>query len=269
MPVDSSGFVASHRVDAGGNCQVWAGHLSDGTPAFLKKFVESRSWNQEQQALLNWLPRCPSALANLPRLLDQDPGDRTLLISAVAGVSIEKAPLAAGQLEQVMQQAGKWLSALHQLDPQDTDDLSLSDSLPLRLESWIENHGNSLSENEIQKARKLVGDGSLFKSTTRACCHNDYQPRNWLWDGDRIGIIDFEHAHPNHPAFDWVRLETGIWQKAPELRERFIEGYGEETDWSDGAVLDAICAIYAVGCIVWGSRHQEAAIVANGRRILD
>ncbi|MDE0959617.1 MAG: aminoglycoside phosphotransferase family protein [Planctomycetota bacterium] len=269
MPLESSNFVASHRVDAGGNCQVWAGHLSDGTPAFLKQFSESRSWKQEQQALLHWLPRLAPDLAHLPRLLDQDPHDKSLLISAVPGVPIEKSPLAAGQLEKVMQQAGHWLAALHRLDFQDTDELSLSDSLPLRLESWIENHGNSLTENEIAISRQRVGDGSIFKSTPRVPCHNDFQPRNWLWDGLQVGIIDFEHANANHPAFDWVRLETGIWQKAPELRDRFIEGYGEEPLWSDGDVLTAICAIYAVGCIVWGARHGEAAIVANGRRILD
>lgn len=269
MPLESSGFIASHRVDAGGNCQVWAGQLPDGTPAFLKQFAELRSWKQEQQALADWLPRLPAGQANLPRLLDQNPDEKCLLISAVPGVSIEKSPLATGQLEEVMQQAGSWLRGLHRLDPLASDDLSLSESLPLRLESWIENHGDSLTENEIELARQRVGDGSLFKSTLRVCCHNDFQPRNWLWDGHQIGIIDFEHAHANHPAFDWVRLETGIWQKAPELRDRFIDGYGEEPDWSDGEILAAICALYAVGCIVWGTRHREVAVVANGRRILD
>ncbi|MBT6783221.1 MAG: hypothetical protein HOA95_00225, partial [Planctomycetes bacterium] len=83
MPLESSGFIASHRVDAGGNCQVWAGQLPDGTPAFLKQFSELRSWKQEQHALADWLPRLSADRTNLPRLLDQDPDDKSLLISAV------------------------------------------------------------------------------------------------------------------------------------------------------------------------------------------
>jgi aminoglycoside phosphotransferase (APT) family kinase protein len=269
MQNDSSGFIATTRVDQGGNCQVWAGKLPDGTPAFLKKYPQPRSWLQEKQALEKWLPDLSSTWPSLPRMLHHDENARTLVTSTVPGLSVERNWPGLSQMNQVMQQAGKFLCALHRIHHNDSDPMPLNDALPLRLETWISNHQNSLTDREINIAREKVGDGSLFDHDNRVCCHNDYQPRNWLWDGKRFGIIDFEHSNYNHPAFDWVRLETGIWQKHPEMRDRFIEGYGTEPGWSHGAALEAICAIYAVGSIVWGSTHDAVALVADGRRILD
>ena len=268
MPPESQDFTPQARLRPAGNCHVWSGHLADGTRVFLKQYPETRSWLQEKQALKEWQPQLSPDLAHLPQILAEDPADRTLLLSSVPGDSVEQIWTQMEQQDDVMKSAGAFLRALHDLPFEDTDEMPLSDSLPMRLESWIKNLANSLNETEISTARKRVGNGSQFLGDTRVPCHNDFQPRNWLWDGNQIGVIDFEHAHANHPAFDWIRMETGIWLQQPRLRDLFIEGYGKTPAWSAGSARDAVGAIHAVGCIVWGTRHGDESLVSAGRRIL-
>ncbi len=268
MPPDAREFTAEARISAAGSCHVWSGHLADGTRAFLKQYPETRSWLQEQQALKQWLPRLSPELAHLPQILAEDPSEKTLLLSSVPGEIVEQIWSRLEQQDDVMKSAGAFLRALHDLPIEDTDEMPLSDSLPMRLESWIKNHDNSLSEDEICTARKRVGNGTQFEGDTRVPCHNDFQPRNWLWNGSRLGVIDFEHAHINHPAFDWIRMETGIWLQQPRLRDCFIDGYGMAPSWSAGSARDAVAAIHAIGCIVWGTRHEDESLVSEGRRIL-
>ena len=204
----------------------------------------------------------------VPEILHADEESRILVLSAVAGISAEKLPADPTAMDVVMIQAGRFLRSLHQLSIEETDSVPLSEAIVMRLESWIQAGDDNLSHEEIACARQRVGDGSLFREQLRVPCHNDFQPRNWLWDGDRIGIIDFEHAHANHPAFDWIRMETGIWKQQPRLRRRFIEGYQGEPAWAVDEVINAIGAVHAVGCIVWGNRHGDVSFTTQGRSIL-
>ena len=126
----------------------------------------------------------------------------------------------------------------------------------------------SLEEKQILRARQSFVDGNLFDGDQRTLCHNDYQPRNWLWDGKRIGIIDWEHSHPNHPGFDLVRLQVGAWQQQPQLRDSFLDGYGQLPDWLEDERMDAIVALFAIGCVVWGTQHHQKDLVELGQHCL-
>ncbi len=262
------GFSSPDRIGAEGPCDVWQGQYRESGSAFLKRFPSARSWHQEKRALEQWLPGLTIPGGTVPEILHADEKSRILILSQVAGISVEELTTDPSVMDAVMIQAGSFLLTLHQLSVEDTDSLPLNEAIVMRLESWIQAGDDDLSEDEIACARQRVGDGSLFRDQPRVPCHNDFQPRNWLWDGDRIGIIDFEHAHANHPAFDWIRMETGIWKQQPRLRQRFIEGYRGEPPWAVDEVISAIGAVHAVGCIVWGNRNGDVSFTALGRSIL-
>jgi len=261
-------FDAQRRVDPGGSCRVWAGTCSDGSAAFLKWHPQRRSWRQEEQALRQWLPQIAQELANRPELLDSSEQEGLLLISAVAGEPVESGTDSEQELHIIHRQTGVFLRELHRLEVVDEDPVALSKAMPERLQGWIDKADGVLEDDQIVQATKCIGDGSLFANDRRVACHNDYQPRNWLWDGHRLGIIDFEHAHLNHPGFDLVRLQVGTWQESPSLRESFLDGYGQYPDWLDDERMDAIITLFAIGCVVWGTQHHQKKLVELGRRCL-
>ncbi|NRA76478.1 MAG: aminoglycoside phosphotransferase family protein [Planctomycetes bacterium] len=261
-------FDAQQRVDPGGSCRVWSGISSDGCAAFLKWHPQQRSFRQEEQALLHWLPHVPGDLAHRPGLLESNEEEKLLLISAVPGEPVESGRTSEQELPLIHRQAGLFLRKLHRLEVVDEDPVTLSTALPERLQGWIDKADGVLKDDQIVQATKCIGDGSLFANDRRVACHNDYQPRNWLWDGQRLGIIDLEHAHLNHPGFDLVRLQVGIWKESPQLRESFLDGYGQNPDWLDDERMDAIITLFGVGCIVWGTQHQQPDLVVLGRRCL-
>jgi len=201
-------------------------------------------------------------------LLESNEEEKLLLISAVPGEPVESGRTSEQELPLIHRQAGLFLRELHRLEVVDEDPVTLSTALPERLQSWIDKADGLLEDDQIVQATKCIGDGSLFANDRRVACHNDYQPRNWLWDGQRLGMIDLEHAHLNHPGFDLVRLQVGTWQESPQLRESFLDGYGQNPDWLHDERMDVIVSLFAVGCIVWGTQHQQPDLVTLGRRCL-
>lgn len=261
-------FDGQSRVDPGGSCRVWTGTCADGSTAFLKWHPEPRSWSQEQQAIRVWLPQISQQLTQRSELIASDEGERLLLLSAVAGEPVESRNWSLEELCHIHHQAGVVLGALHRLEAHDDDPVSLDVALPKRLETWITKSDDILEEKQILRARQSFVDGNLFDGDQRTLCHNDYQPRNWLWDGKRIGIIDWEHSHPNHPGFDLVRLQVGAWQQQPQLRDSFLDGYGQLPDWLEDERMDAIVALFAIGCVVWGTQHHQKDLVELGQHCL-
>ena len=260
-------FEGQRRVDSGGSCRVWAGCCLDGEPAFLKWYPEPRSLRQEQQAIRDWLPQIPQGMANQSRLIAASEEHRLLLLSTVPGELVESRSWPVRELHLIHHQAGSLLRELHRLDTID-DSISLDDALRQRLEGWIGKGEGILDEDQLNSARQYFVSENLFASDQRTLCHNDYQPRNWLWDGERIGIIDWEHAHPNHPAFDLVKLQVGAWHHEPRLRESFLAGYQQIPAWLEDERMDAIVALYALGCVVWGTQHRQPDLIALGHRCL-
>lgn len=260
-------FEGERRVDHGGSCRVWNGKGPDQRSIYLKCHPEPRSWNQERKAITTWLPKIPQGLANQPELIASDEKSRLLLLSAVPGKSIESRSWSSRELHNIHLQAGIYLNELHRLETSE-DDVPLMEVLPKRLEAWISKADGILKEDQIEKARECFEIKNLFSEDRRTPCHNDYQPRNWLWDGEKIGVIDWEHSRLNHPAYDLVRLKMGAWKEDPRLRESFLAGYGQTPDWLIDERMDAIVILFAIGCIVWGAQHQQPDLVDLGNRCL-
>ena len=264
------GFCPQKRLGGTAGCSVWSGDW-EGHPdqAILKTFLPGRGWQQETEALSRAGQIQLPANIFCPSILDQQDQPPALLMTRLPGINMALHSIPMPDWSQASRLAAQFLKAWQQQPFKDQDSLPLNRALPQRLESWIEQGSDCLTQEEISVARQRVGDGSIFEGHQRVPCHNDFQPRNWLWNGQSLGIIDFEHAHANHPVFDWVRLELGLWQKMPELRDEFIEEWGGTPEWASPEVIDAVIGIHAIGCIVWGNRHGDKEFIFEGRRILD
>ncbi|MEC7948478.1 MAG: hypothetical protein VX265_13010, partial [Myxococcota bacterium] len=74
-----------------------------------------------------------------------------------------------------------------------------------------------------------------------------------------------EHARPDHPAWDIVKLRTEVWPHQPAAEHAFRQGYGplplERT-------LERLCWLHALQTRTWGRDHADASAVAVGERAL-
>src|SRR5690606_14148538 len=134
----------------------------------------------------------------VPRLIADAPALATLILERLPGVSIEEPSPA------VHHAAGRFLAALHQLEISDDDPLLLAEALIRRTESW-----RRRAALEPAQARVVDEHGprrELFAGVRRVPCHRDFTPGNWLWDGETLAVIDFEHARPDLALVDLAKL---------------------------------------------------------------
>ena len=99
-------------------------------------------------------------------------------------------------------------------------------------------------------------------------CHRDYLPSNWLADdeGSWVGVIDFEHARPDHPLADVARLAAYVWPDRPDLEEAFRRGYGPLP--GDAMTVHAYAVAEAWFRWSWGRTHGDAMLAASGATAL-
>jgi hypothetical protein len=61
-----------------------------------------------------------------------------------------------------------------------------------------------------------------WEASSLVSCHNDPNPRNILFDGDRVWLIDWELAFRNDPLVDVAILTTNL-AETPELEDALLE----------------------------------------------
>lgn len=252
--------------------RVWRLRFGTRPSLFVKVFSSRAKCRQERDALKRWAPALRREDLSTPEIVAAEPEERALLLSGLPGVS---ASAAAGSEHDAARWHHRMAAAcrtLHELPLKETDldPLPLARAIPERLASWLRRAGDRLSTAERETARRLVGDGSLFEGDSRVPCHRDFQPRNWLIDrrhegSETYGLIDFEHARPDHPLVDFVRVAE---RATPGIFEAFLDGYGIDRASIDGK-LRAISAIHAIGSVVWGDEHGDAEFSAEGHRLLE
>ena len=115
---------------------------------------------------------------------------------------------------------------------------------------------------------RILALAELDRTPLRVPCHRDYTPRNWLVDGDRLYVLDFELARPDVWVSDLTRLDSGVWHGRPELRAAFLEGYGRTLDAEDELVFGACAALTATWLVVKGTEHGQRELVDENRRML-
>lgn len=226
------------RLD--GPCQVW--RMPDG---WLKVFGSARGYRQATLALDRW------RFGTMPRVLARDPGGWAVLLSHVPG----DRPMDA----RAWAAAGRWLRGFQQPAPGDA--MPLSVALAKRLDAAVAGARAHLDDAALDRALAAwTGDHA---GVERVRCHRDFHPRNWRWDGARLGVIDFEHAAADHPLADWVRLLDDVALDDPRMQA--LTG---PIDARTRAQLRDLQVLHALGSVAWGARNGDARIGALGLRLV-
>jgi aminoglycoside phosphotransferase (APT) family kinase protein len=94
-----------------------------------------------------------------------------------------------------------------------------------------------------------------WDTSSLVSCHNDPNPRNILFDGERMWLIDWELACRNHPLVDVAILTTEL-AETPELEDALLEAtFGLTPNGRLRARLSVIRLLTRLfyGCIVLDS----------------
>ncbi|MFD4959357.1 phosphotransferase [Microbacterium sp. NPDC058389] len=96
--------------------------------------------------------------------------------------------------------------------------------------------------------------------------HGDWQPRNWLVDGDEVRIIDFGRFAFRPAATDFARLSVQEWRESPACEAAFFEGYGSDPRHPSHWLLMRLRE--AIGTAAWAHQVGDVAFEAQGHRMI-
>ena len=234
---------------------------------FLKQHAQPRKFQQEVYAYQNWTPQ----LALTPDLIAIDIDLSALLLSPVPGTLVQEVTLTPKQEQEVYRRAGAFLRRLHDLPFEDMDTLPLADALLMRSKSWLKRAQGLLDEQTIQWVSAQLGEAAQIvreRGWTRVPCHRDYTARNWLWAGDTLHVIDFEHAKPDLFLADFEKLRSLVWLHRSGLQDAFFEGYGRSLTDDEAGVLESLALHGALVMVVWACEHGDKTFERQGREVL-
>lgn len=238
--------------------------------AVVKRHRAAGKFRREAAAWIDWPAECR---ARMPRLIAADASHRALVMSAWPGQIADPLPTDDRRAAALAEVAGAWLGALHRAPFADTDPLPLDAALPRRFAGWLARAERWLPSAERARLAERFGPGAAFAGCARRRCHRDFAPRNWLIAAgappEALGVIDFEHAGPDLPLLDLVRLYDGPFVGRPAVEAAFFVGYGAPLDAADRDRLARLMVLHGLGTLVWGHEHADARFIAHGRAILD
>ena len=96
--------------------------------------------------------------------------------------------------------------------------------------------------------------------------HGDWQPRNWLVDGDHVRVIDFGRFAFRPAATDFVRLSVQEWRENPACETAFFDGYGRDPRHPSHWLLMRLRE--AIGTAAWAHQVGDVAFEAQGHRMI-
>lgn len=229
-----------------------------GRCLFVKQHSQAERYQAERDAYLTWVPALGDAA---PTVLHHCDELRVLVLTALPG-----AP-AASLEPAVHHRAGAVLRRLHEARPADIWDGFARDRLA-QLEQWVPQAAPLLDRALLDFAADQVVALAQLPAPLRVPCHLDYSPRNWLVDGIRVRVLDFEWCRLDVWVNDLTRLSFGVWQQRPDLERAFLSGYGAAVSGADRAILTACGAARAVELVVRARRIGERALEESSRQAL-
>ncbi|KUO51733.1 MAG: choline kinase [Desulfitibacter sp. BRH_c19] len=118
--------------------------------------------------------------------------------------------------------------------------------------------------DKVQEKFELIKNAFEKNPPKLVACHNDPLPENYILNGDKMYLIDWEYSGMCDPSFDLAALiiENNL---TPELEKVFLEGYfgSELTMKQYGQVVinkflcDALWSVWALLQIATGKPHEE------------
>lgn len=194
------------------------------------------------------------------RLCAADDDLRVMILEYLPGKLVEGTE--AEYLPETYRQAGELLRRLHGLETR--EDTEYRSRTLARARSWLDKP-NRVDAAAAAEAQRILRTASTAPVDV-VPAHGDWQPRNWLIDGDTVRVIDFGRFAFRPAATDLTRLAAQQWRGRPDLESAFFDGYGDDPRDRDGWRLERLCE--AVGTACWGFQVGDEAFEAQGHRML-
>ena len=237
----------------------------------VKTFTSDRPYRQELRAYTEWRPHLPEQTAEL---LAADDESRALVFTFVEGAAPLTDTLSRQAECTAHWHAGRFLRALHDIPLPDPDPLPLADAIIKRYEAWRSRVTPHLAPAELTALTALAPTiPRLFADATRVWTHRDFTPRNWLARGSHdhtrsLTVVDFEHARPDTPLADFLKVAAELWPTRPDLEDSLLSGYGRDLTASERAQLQILVALHAMATLAWAHTHRDPTFLAAGRTAL-
>lgn len=200
-----------------------------------------------------------------PRLIACCPDQTILVTEFLPGRLVEGTP--AEHDPQIHEQAGRVLRRLHEqpLGAAAAPDARAEVEATRRALAWLD--GEHRIPAPAAASARCILEAASPRPMPLVPAHGDFQPRNWLVDGDRMRLIDFGRADLR-PAFtDLCRLSVRHWVQDPALETAFFTGYGSdprtEPEWSLALLREAAATA------AWSHHVGDEAFENEGLRLLD
>lgn len=150
-----------------------------------------------------------------PPVVHVDEGARAVVSARIQGMPLPAVLANPAQREAVLLSVVDRLRVLHALD---SSGIAARDPVPYARAAWEqgrERPGFPAWARDLGPA--LDGFAAvLTKDTRRVLSHNDVNPGNFLWDGERAWLVDWDVAGLGHPHYDlatlamFLRLEDDV-----------------------------------------------------------
>ncbi|WP_026548877.1 phosphotransferase [Arthrobacter sp. Br18] len=160
-------------------------------------------------------------------------------------------------------QAGSALRALHDQHPRVDDgyEIRMTDKAIALLDR------QHRIASEVESAARRILASYQPAPVVVVPTHGDWQPRNWLHEGNWLQVIDFGRFDFRPAASDFCRLATQQWRERPRLENAFLEGYGSDPRNEEVWPIDLLRE--AVGTAVWAFLVGDTVFEAQGHRMLE
>lgn len=251
--------------------RVWELTGPGGDRWYVKVSPSVKFFTRETRAYRDVVPALGHGRA--PQLLDSRPDDLALLLTAAPGTPSPGLGLSSVVWRAVHSQAGMLCARLHEAGAPDRDDRAEAEaSLAAAAdgaEKYLGRAGGRLDTSEQQLVRDYAAQLRRVGPVPLGCIHGDNQPRNWLWSGEGLALVDFERSRPAARVQDFVILAVTEWLDHPDRERAFLRSYGRELTESERHALRCLSALDAVNCLAWGPDNDHPEVTARGRRTLD
>jgi Ser/Thr protein kinase RdoA (MazF antagonist) len=243
---------------------------------FVKRHTDHARYRAELTAYRKWVTALGGAA---PRLQAADDSLQAIIMSAAPGKAAPwpateaTGPLAERSAERTVQRGAGWiLRRLHDAQPE----APWPDFAAVKAEQLDRLKASAaalLRPRDLDRAAAEVAALADIPAPAQVPCHHDYTPRNWLVCKGALHVIDFEWAGLDARVADFARLHLGIWASRPDLREAFLDGYGQELSPADHETLHGCAVLTAVWLLVKAHETRQPSFEEGSRiallRILD
>ncbi|WP_228479955.1 phosphotransferase family protein [Microbacterium abyssi] len=194
------------------------------------------------------------------RLRDGDASLRVMILDHLPGRLVEGTD--AEQQSDTYNRAGALLRELHRQETR--EDAGYWTRTRDRALSWLD-QPNRVDADTASETRHILHSSPTTPAAV-VPAHGDWQPRNWLTDGDVVRVIDFGRFGFRPAATDLTRLAAQQWRGQPELETAFFNGYGEDPRDADHWRFARLQE--AVGTACWAFQVGDEEFEAQGHRML-